>query len=199
MLGWRALRGVLEVKWTGLPHAQTSPLNSSLMNPLPTRPLHQDVEHIIQILPQPGLYICQLQSCSFPAPCFQQSSLTPLLSHCPHPIMNKACWFHLQNASGIQPRLAIRIAATQIWAVITTYLDYCNSLLTGLPASAIALQNQHAPVKMHIGWWHSSLLLKPSSGFPSQIQILCSLFDPIFHHSPTCSFYSRQTILLVAL
>ncbi|XP_063809393.1 uncharacterized protein LOC135022555, partial [Pseudophryne corroboree] len=47
--------------------------------------------------------------------------------------VSKSCYIHLRNISKIRPYLTQDTAKTLIHALIISRIDYCNSLLTGLP------------------------------------------------------------------
>ena len=49
----------------------------------------------------------------------------------------RSCMFHLKNISNIRHLLSHKIAEQLIHAFVTSRLDYCNSLLSGLPSSTI--------------------------------------------------------------
>ena len=49
----------------------------------------------------------------------------------------QACYFHLRNIHSIRPYLNSDIAAQIVHAFVTTKLDYCNSLIYGLPEKSL--------------------------------------------------------------
>ncbi len=56
-------------------------------------------------------------------------------SHINHVI--KSSFFHLRNIARLRPTLSSSAAETLIHAFITTRLDYCNSILYGLPSTVL--------------------------------------------------------------
>ncbi|KAF7648043.1 hypothetical protein LDENG_00162860 [Lucifuga dentata] len=51
--------------------------------------------------------------------------------------ITKTAFFHLSNIAKIRPILSLRDAETLIHAFVSSRLDYCNVLLSGLPNYAI--------------------------------------------------------------
>uniref|UniRef100_A0A3B1IDG0 Reverse transcriptase domain-containing protein n=1 Tax=Astyanax mexicanus TaxID=7994 RepID=A0A3B1IDG0_ASTMX len=79
-------------------------------------------------------------------------------SHINHIV--KTSFFHLRNIARLRPTLPTPAAETLIHAFITSRLDYCNSILYGLPSTALQklqyVQNSAArmltrsPIRQHI-------------------------------------------------
>uniref|UniRef100_A0A8C6PS97 Reverse transcriptase domain-containing protein n=1 Tax=Nothobranchius furzeri TaxID=105023 RepID=A0A8C6PS97_NOTFU len=65
-------------------------------------------------------------------------SFDPLLSFLPHiHHVTKTAFFHLQNIARLRPILSSIATETLIHAFISSKIDYCNSLLYGLPSTHI--------------------------------------------------------------
>uniref|UniRef100_A0A8C5AU51 Reverse transcriptase domain-containing protein n=1 Tax=Gadus morhua TaxID=8049 RepID=A0A8C5AU51_GADMO len=79
-------------------------------------------------------------------------------SHINH--VTKISFFHLRNIARLRPNLSFSAAETLIHAFITSRLDYCNSILYGLPSTVLQklqyVQNSaarlltHTPSREHI-------------------------------------------------
>lgn len=73
-------------------------------------------------------------------------------------LITKTAFFHLKTISRLHPFLSLTTAETLIHAFITSRLDYCNALLTGLPAKSINrlqyIQNSAARLLTHTRPWH---------------------------------------------
>ena len=68
--------------------------------------------------------------------------------------VTRSCRFMLYNIHRVQPYLTQEAAQVLIQALVLSRLDYCNSLLTGLPACTIKLlqliQNAAAPLVVNL-------------------------------------------------
>ncbi|XP_063069010.1 uncharacterized protein LOC134460561 [Engraulis encrasicolus] len=77
-------------------------------------------------------------------------------SHIKH--LTKTAFFHLKTISRLRPSLTPTSAETLIHAFVTSRLDYCNALLTGLPTKLINrlqyIQNSAARLLTHTRPWH---------------------------------------------
>ena len=82
---------------------------------------------------------------------------------------SKAAWYHLRNIGKIRPYLTAKSIEQLVHAFVTTNIDYCNSLLSGLPSTQLSklqrIQNSAArlitrtpkrssitPVLRHLHW-----------------------------------------------
>ncbi|XP_063808683.1 uncharacterized protein LOC135013175, partial [Pseudophryne corroboree] len=90
---------------------------------------------------QPDISITVENSTIYPTP--QARCLGVILdsdlSFVPHiQSVSRSCYMHLKNISKIRPYLTQDTAKTLIHALIITRIDYCNSLLTGLPKTRLS-------------------------------------------------------------
>ena len=79
--------------------------------------------------------------------------------------ISKVCsvaFFHLHNIRGIRKYLTHDAACTIVHAFVSSQLDYCNSLLSGLPSHLVKklqrVQNAAARVVLNIGKFLSLIL-----------------------------------------
>ena len=84
-----------------------------------------------------------LRRCTFPVPVFYRLSVSVILvlfwtltAHVSHIV--SVCYFHLRQLRLIRRSLTADTAHIMVRALIHICLDYCNSLLFGLPAGQIA-------------------------------------------------------------
>jgi len=67
--------------------------------------------------------------------------------------ITKLAFFHLRRIAQLHPFISIKDAETVIHAFVSSRLDYCNALFTGLPASSISrlqyIQNSAARILTH--------------------------------------------------
>ena len=126
-------------------------------------------------------------------------------------------YYHLRNIGRIRRNLTLDATKTLVHALVTSRLDYCNSLLYGLPANHLAkmqrLQNACARVITRTGRRsHIIPVLKELHWLPVhrriQYKILSHTYRAIHHQSPvylsdllsvyrpTHSLRSESTILL---
>ncbi|XP_063813349.1 uncharacterized protein LOC135051115, partial [Pseudophryne corroboree] len=90
---------------------------------------------------QPDISITVENSTIYPTP--QTRCLGVILdsdlSFVPHiQSVSRSCYMHLKNISKIRPYLTQDTAETLIHALIISRIDYCNSLLTGLPKTRLS-------------------------------------------------------------
>ena len=95
--------------------------------------------------------------------------------------------FHLRNVSNIRRLLSYKIAEQLMHAFVTSRLDYCNSLLSGLPSSTIChlqrVQNMAARIltrtKKHV---HIKIMLLTYRGVngmaPNYIERMLTPYTP---------------------
>ncbi|KAM9499561.1 uncharacterized protein ACWYII_002425 [Salvelinus alpinus] len=78
--------------------------------------------------------------------------------------VTRSCRFMLYNIRRVRPCLTQEAAQVLIQALVISRLDYCNSLLAGLPACAIKpLQLiQNAAARLKIKNTHTCPILKPA-------------------------------------
>ncbi|XP_075036592.1 uncharacterized protein LOC142098048 [Mixophyes fleayi] len=97
------------------------------------------------------------------------------LSFVPHiDSISKSCYIHLKNISRIRTYLTQDTAKTLIHALIISRIDYCNSLLTGLP------KNRLKPLKSIL---HASARLIFLANSYSSVESLCRSLHwlPVFY------------------
>ncbi|XP_010776898.1 uncharacterized protein [Notothenia coriiceps] len=51
--------------------------------------------------------------------------------------VTKSAFYHLKNIARIQPSLSDSVAETLVHAFITSHLDYCNGVLSGVPSKTL--------------------------------------------------------------
>ena len=126
-------------------------------------------------------------------------------------------YYHLRNIGRIRRYLTQDAPKTLLHALVTSRLDYCNSLLFGLPANHLAkmqrLQNASARVIKRTGRRsHITPVLKELHWLPVHRRIQYNILSPTYratHHQspvylsdllsiyrPTRSLRSESTILL---
>ncbi|XP_041658863.1 uncharacterized protein LOC121519853, partial [Cheilinus undulatus] len=71
--------------------------------------------------------------------------------------VTKSAFYHLKNISRLRPSLPDSVAETLIHAFITSCLDYCNGVLSGVPSKTLDrlqyVQNSAARVLTHTRPW----------------------------------------------
>ncbi|MCI5136711.1 MAG: hypothetical protein D3920_16960 [Candidatus Electrothrix sp. AW2] len=116
----------------------------------------------------------------------------------------KTSFYHLRNIAKVQPFLAQADTERLMHAFITSRLDYCNSLLSGLPKKAISqlqiIQNAAARVltktrrRAHITPVLKSLHWLPVS-FRIDFKVLLLVYKSLHSHAPEyiTDMFSRYT------
>jgi len=69
--------------------------------------------------------------------------------------VSRTCFYHLRRLRSIRGCLAREVTAQLVSAYITSWLDYCNSILANLPASTLVplqrVLNAAAHLVMNLG------------------------------------------------
>ncbi|KAK5851958.1 hypothetical protein PBY51_023469 [Eleginops maclovinus] len=103
--------------------------------------------------------------------------LDPTLSFQSHIInITKSAFYHLKNISRLRPSLSASVTETLIHCFISTRLDYCNAILTGLPSKTLDrlqyVQNSAARVLTGIKpWQHITPTLMQLHWLPVKFRI----------------------------
>ncbi|XP_053364370.1 deoxynucleoside triphosphate triphosphohydrolase SAMHD1-like [Clarias gariepinus] len=103
--------------------------------------------------------------------------LDPTLSFQSHvKRITKSAFYHLRNISRLRPSLSVSVKETLIHSFISSRLDYCNAILSGLPNKALdRLQYiQNAAARVLTGtrpWHHITPILKQLHWLPIKSRI----------------------------
>ena len=106
----------------------------------------------------------------------------------------RSCFYHLRNLSRIRPCLTDTALVTAIHAFVTSRLDYCNALLSGVPLKLVSrlqrVQNAAAKlVKRARKFDHVSPLLQQLHWLPIKnrivFKILCLTFKALHNGTPS--------------
>ena len=102
-----------------------------------------------------------------------------------HPINTvvRSCFFHLRHLKSVRRILGAEVTSGLVSAFVTTRLDYCNSVLAGLPQSTIdPLQRvQNAAARLVAGTGtrdHITLVLRSLHWLPIKFRIIYKLCVP---------------------
>ena len=114
------------------------------------------------------------------------------------------CFYHLRRLRQIRRLVGQQAMAQLISAIIFSRLDYCNSVLIGLPHSTIAplqrVQNASARLVLNLGIRdHMTSALKQLHWLPVVYRIkfkICLLMHLI--HTGQCPAYLSETVALIA-
>lgn len=112
-----------------------------------------------------------------------------------------ACNFHLHRLSSIRRYLTLDATRTAVQALITSRLDYCNSLLVSLPASQIKrlqlIQNKAARMVMRVPLKeHITPVLEQLHWLPVQCRITYKVLLTVFKclHDLAPSYLSQLLV-----
>ena len=112
------------------------------------------------------------------------------------------CFFHIRRLRQIRRRVGQEVTTRLVLAMVTTCLDYCNSLLAGLPQSTLEpLQKvQNCAVRLILNLRqgdHVTPALKQLHWLPIQARVqLCTLMHGI--HNSQCPAYLSDVVQSIA-
>jgi len=75
-------------------------------------------------------------------------------SHVPRAV--QTCFYHLRRIRAVRRQLGRDVTAKLATALVLSRLDYCNAVLTGLPASTLAPFQLESYMQLHAPFWISS-------------------------------------------
>lgn len=115
-----------------------------------------------------------------------------------------ACFYHLRRLRQIRRRVGTEVTTQLVRAFVTSRLDYCNSVLAGLPRATLEplqrVQNAAARLILDLNLWdHVTPGLHQLHWLPVRFRIqykLCSMMQAI--HSGRCPVYLTESVHTVA-